>query len=61
MVGSADEPTAAAVAWLRSSDEPAVRHLVRTDVLDDRAGAASAADAARLLEGPWARALLAGQ
>jgi hypothetical protein len=53
--------TAAAVAWLLSSDEPAVRYLTRRDVLGDRDGAAAAADAAQILEGPRTRALLAGQ
>jgi hypothetical protein len=53
--------TAAAVAWLLSSNEPAVRYLTRRDVLGDRDGAAAAADAAQILEGPKARALLAGQ
>jgi hypothetical protein len=32
----------------------------RRDLLDDRDGAASAVDAAQILEGPKARALLAG-
>jgi hypothetical protein len=59
MDSSGDGPTAAAVAWLCSCDEPAVRYLTRRDVLEDRDGAA--ADAAQLLEGPKARALLAGQ
>ena len=61
MDSSGDDPTAATLAWLCSSDEPAVRYLTRRDVLGDRNGAASAADAAQLLEGPKARALLAGQ
>ena len=52
--------TAAAVAWLLSSNEPAVRYLTRRDVLGDRDGAAAAADAAQILEGPRTRALLAG-
>jgi len=61
MESSADDPTAAAVAWLCSCDEPAVRYLTRRDLLDDRDGAAAAADAAGILEGPKVRALLAGQ
>jgi hypothetical protein len=61
MASSGDAPTAAAVAWLLSCDEPAVRYLTRRDVLDDRDGAAAGADAAQLLEGPKTRALLAGQ
>jgi hypothetical protein len=56
-----DERTAAAVAWLLSSDEPAVRHLTRRDLLGDRDSEAAAADAARVLDGPKVRALLAGQ
>jgi hypothetical protein len=44
---------------LCSCDEPAVRYLTRRELLGDRDGAA--ADAAQLLEGPKARALLAGQ
>jgi hypothetical protein len=55
-----DEPTAAALAWLLASDEPAVRYLTRRDLLGDPETAA-AADAAQVLEGPTARALLAGQ
>jgi hypothetical protein len=61
MVSSGDDLTAAAVAWLLASDEPAVRYLTRRELLDDRDGAAAAADAAQLLEGPKVRALLAGQ
>jgi hypothetical protein len=60
MDSSGDDPTAAALAWLLSSDEPAIRYLTRRDVLDDRNGAALAVDAAQVLEGPKARALLAG-
>jgi hypothetical protein len=48
------------VAWLLASDEPAVRCLTRRELLGDRDGAAAAADAAQVLEGPKARALLAG-
>jgi hypothetical protein len=59
MDSSGDAPTLAALAWLLSSDEPAVRYLTRRELLEDRDGAA--ADAAQLLEGPKARALLAGQ
>jgi hypothetical protein len=61
MDSSGDDPTAAALAWLLSSDEPAVRYLTRRDLLDDRDGAGAVADAAQILEGPKARALLAGQ
>jgi hypothetical protein len=61
MDSSGDDPTAATLAWLLASDEPAVRYLTRRDLLDGRDGAASAADAAQALEGPKARALLAGQ
>jgi hypothetical protein len=56
-----DDPAAAALAWLLGSDEPAVRYLARRDLLGDGAGRAAAADAARILEGPKVRALLAGQ
>jgi hypothetical protein len=49
----------AAVAWLLASEEPAVRYLTRRDLLDDHDGAA--ADRDRVLEGPKARGLLAGQ
>jgi hypothetical protein len=61
MDSSGDDPTAAPLTWLLSSDEPAVRYLTRRELLDDRDGAAAAADAAQLLKGPKARALLAGQ
>jgi len=61
MDSSGDDPTAAALAWLLACDEPAVRCLTRRDLLGDRDGAAAAADAAQVLEGPKARALLAGQ
>ena len=56
-----DDPAPAALAWLLGSDEPAVRHLTRRDLLGDRDGEAAAADAAQVLEGPKVRALLAGQ
>src|SRR4029453_80885 len=61
MDSSGDDPTAAAVAWLLSSDEPAIRYLTRRELLDERDGAASGVEAAQILEGPKARALLAGQ
>jgi hypothetical protein len=61
MDSSGDAPTPAALAWLLSSEEPAVRYLTRRELLEDRDGAAAAADAAQLLEGPKTRALLAGQ
>ena len=56
-----DDQTAAALAWLLASDEPAVRYLTRRDLLDDVESAAAAADAAQILKGPKVRALLAGQ
>jgi hypothetical protein len=57
MASAGDAPTLAALAWLLSSKEPAVRYLTRRELLDDRDGAAAAADATQLLEGPktWAR------
>ena len=61
MDSSGDDPTAAAVAWLLSCDEPAVRYLTRRELLGDQDGPASAVDAAQILEGPKARALLGGQ
>jgi hypothetical protein len=61
MDSSGEDPTAAAVAWLLSSDEPAVRYLTRRELLDDRDGAALAVEAAQILEGPKVRTLLAGQ
>jgi hypothetical protein len=60
MDGSGDGPTAATLAWLLSSDEPAVRYLTRRELLGDRDGTAAAADAVQILEGPKARALGAG-
>jgi hypothetical protein len=56
-----DDSTAAALAWLLASDEPAVRYLTRRDLLDDADSAAAATDAALVLEGPKVRALLDGQ
>jgi hypothetical protein len=55
------DSTAAALAWLLASAEPAVRYLTRRELLDDPKSAAAAADAAKVLEGPKVRALLAGQ
>lgn len=49
------------VAWLLASEEPAVRYLARRDLLGDADADAWAADAARILDGPKVRALLAGQ
>ncbi len=46
----------AAVDWLLSSDEPAIRRLAKRDLLDDD----DPRDAARVLDGPRARALLDG-
>src|SRR4029450_12868783 len=61
MDSSAEDPTAAAVAWLCSRDEPAVRYLTRRELLGDRDGAAAAADAGQIPEGAKVRALLGGQ
>jgi len=61
MDNSGDVLAAAALAWLLNSEEPAVRHLTRRDLLGDLDGEAAAADAAGILEGPKVRALLAGQ
>jgi hypothetical protein len=55
------DPAPAALAWLLGSEEPAVRYLTRRDLLGDRDGEAATADAAGILEGPKACALLAGQ
>ena len=55
MDSSGDDPTAAAVAWLLSCDEPAVRYLTRRELLGDQDGPASAVDAAQILEGPRPR------
>jgi len=52
-----DERTASAIEWLLGSREPAVRYLTRRDLL----GGAGRDDRERILEGPWVRALLAGQ
>jgi hypothetical protein len=60
MDSSGDDPSAAALVWLLSSDEPAVRYLTRRELLDDWDGGAAGADATQILEGPKARALLAG-
>ncbi|NUR05941.1 MAG: hypothetical protein HOQ22_14360 [Nocardioidaceae bacterium] len=46
-----------AVAWLLESEEPAVRHLARRDLL----GEADGGDRAEVLEGTAVRALLEGQ
>ncbi|HEV3494982.1 MAG TPA: hypothetical protein VHA34_01385, partial [Actinomycetes bacterium] len=54
-------PDPSRAAWLLASDEPAVRYLTRRELLGDPDGGAAAADAARDLEGPKVRALLAGQ
>jgi hypothetical protein len=43
-----------AIEWLLTSPEPAVRNLVRRDVLGERADEP-------ILDGPWVRALFAGQ
>lgn len=52
-----DDRTRFAIGWLLESDEPAVRYLTRRDLLDDDDPAAR-----RLIpDGPWVRALLAGQ
>jgi hypothetical protein len=52
-----DESTAGAVAWLLATEEPAVRHLTRRDLLDED----SVPDRAAITAGPWVSALLAGQ
>ena len=52
-----DEGTAAAVAWLLAAEEPAVRHLTRSDLL----AADSTRDQAAITTGSWVSALLAGQ
>ena len=51
MMSGVDDPTAAAVAWLLASEEPAVRSLARRDLLDEEVAPADAS-------GPWMRALL---
>jgi hypothetical protein len=51
------ERTEGAVAWLLAAEEPAVRHLVRRDLL----GEDSAPNRATYTAGPWVSALLAGQ
>src|SRR4029450_11350064 len=55
MDSSGDAPTPAALAWLLSSKEPAVRYLTRRALLEDRDGAAAARRAAPPLGGPRAR------
>ncbi len=50
------------VAWLLGSEEPAVRFLALTTLLGKSAGSAEVRQAReRIPEGPWVRALLAGQ
>lgn len=49
--------TSAAIDWLLDSPEPAIRYMARRDLLDEEAPD----DRDRILEGPWMRALLAGQ
>jgi hypothetical protein len=49
--------TVAAVDWLLESDEPGIVAQAKRDLLDEEAPA----EAARVLEGPKVRALLAGQ
>jgi hypothetical protein len=51
-----DARTASALRWLLESEEPAVRHLARRDLL----GADVTADSADLHAGPWVSALLTG-
>jgi hypothetical protein len=51
-----DELTGAAVGWLLSSAEPAVRLLARRDLLGEQSGHAD-----EVLDGPMVRALLSGQ
>ena len=52
-----DEPTAAAIDWLLSSDEPAVRFLTQRDLLDE----GGSHDASEVLHGPKVTTLLSGQ
>jgi hypothetical protein len=52
-----DEKIAAAVGWLRRSDEPAVRYLAGQELLGEDAGA----DREQIVEGPKVHALLSGQ
>ena len=52
-----DQPTRAAIDWLVDSDEPAIGHAARRDLL----GADDPADAELILAGPKMSALLAGQ
>ena len=49
--------TASAVDWLLDSDEPGIVFHAKRDLL----GEEDPAEASRVLEGPWVRALLAGQ
>jgi hypothetical protein len=51
MMSGVDDLTAAVVAWLLASDEPAVRSLARRDLLDEQVAPADAS-------GPWMNALL---
>lgn len=51
------DPSGAALGWLLASEEPAVRFLIRRDVLGEEAGD----DRAAITEGPWVKALLAVQ
>jgi hypothetical protein len=46
-----------AIEWLLSSDEPGIRMQTRRDLLGEDARD----DEAKVLEGPWVRALLEGQ
>jgi hypothetical protein len=52
-----DDDDRATIDWLLESEEPAIRRLVRRDLLD----ASAPDDEAHLLDGPIVRALLAGQ
>jgi len=52
-----DDRTRLAIGWLLESEEPAVRYLTRRDLLGDD----DPDDRGRILDGPWVRALLAGQ
>ncbi len=51
-----DARTVSAVEWLLAADEPAVRRLVRRDLL----GEAQAAEQDDVADGPWVSALAAG-
>ena len=51
------DPTADAIAWLLLAEEPSVRCLTRSDLLDEEPGS----DRGAITDGPWVSALLGGQ